>query len=67
MKEHFSEIMLVVTLLIFLSFVILMVVWHNDSLAAKGIELAGQVLAALLTLMVASSRKAPSGTAGDAK
>jgi hypothetical protein len=50
--------MLVLTLLIFLGFVLLMCVWHNDSLAAKGIEFAGQVLAALLTLMVSGGRAA---------
>ena len=32
---------------------------HNDSLASKGIEFAGQALAALLTLMVASKQSPP--------
>lgn len=56
MKEHSSEMILILALLIFMGFVILMVVWHNDSLASKGMEFGGQALAALLTLMVASRK-----------
>ena len=56
MREHFSEVALVIVLMIFLGFVVLMSTWHNDSLASKGMEFGGQALAALLTLMV-SSRK----------
>ena len=45
-----------------LGFVVAMGHVHNDSLAAKGMELTGQALAALLTLMVAS--KTPSAAPG---
>ncbi len=58
MNNHFSELMLFATLAAMLGFVVLMGHVHNDSLASKGMEFAGQVIAALLTLMV-SSRAAP--------
>jgi len=57
LKEHFSEVLLCIVLLLMLSFAVHMGAVHNDSLASKGMEFAGQVLAALLTLMVGSSRK----------
>lgn len=56
---HFSEVLLCLVLVMMLGFVTFMGHVHNDSLASKGIELAGQVLAALLTLMVASKQSAP--------
>lgn len=52
--SHFSEIVLVIVLLLLLVFVCGMQYVHNDSLASKGMEFSGQALAALLTLMVAS-------------
>ena len=61
MKEHFSEVMLLVVLALMLGFVVFMGHVHNDSLASKGVEFVGQVLAALLTLMVAG-RKLPEAT-----
>ena len=60
--EHFSEVMLVVVLAGMLCFTVTMSHVHNDSLASKGMEFAGQALAALLTLMVAS--KSPTPPAG---
>lgn len=62
MTSHFSEIVLVCVLIIMLGFVVFMNVQHNDSLAAKGMEFAGQGLAALLTLMVASKQPSQPGT-----
>jgi hypothetical protein len=62
MTSHFSEIVLVLVLCLLLGFVIFMNVQHNDSLAAKGMELGGQALAALLTLMVASKTPTTPGT-----
>lgn len=59
MKEHFSEMLLYITLCLLVGFVIFMGHVHNDSLASKGMEFVGQVLAALLTLMVASRKPAP--------
>ena len=59
MTSHFSEIVLVMVLILMLGFVGGMQWVHNDSLASKGMEFAGQSLAALLTLMVASGRKPP--------
>jgi hypothetical protein len=59
MKEHFSELMLMAVLLMMLGFVVFMGHVHNDSLASKGVEFAGQALAALLTLMVAGRKPAP--------
>ena len=60
-SDHFSEILLFLVLMCLLAFVILQGHVHNDSLANKGTEFAGQALAALLTLMVASGRKPPDG------
>jgi hypothetical protein len=62
MGSHFSEIVLVLVLLLMLGFVFLMNIQHNDSLAAKGMEFTGQALAALLTLMVASKNPTAPGT-----
>lgn len=45
-----------------LGFVSGMQLIHNDSLASKGMELTGQALAALLTLMVASKTPSSPGT-----
>lgn len=56
MREHFSEIMLFFVLILTLGFVVFMGHVHNDSLASKGMEFVGQVIAALLTLMVASKK-----------
>lgn len=61
MVSHFSEIILVLVLCLMLGFVVAMGHVHNDSLAAKGMELTGQALAALLTLMVASKTPAAPG------
>lgn len=60
--SHFSEILLCVVLMLMLGFTVSMSHVHNDSLASKGMEFAGQALAALLTLMVAS--KSPTPPAG---
>lgn len=54
LKEHFSEILLCGVLFLMLWFVVFMSHIHNDSLASKGTDFAGQVLAALLTLLTAS-------------
>lgn len=62
MTSHFSEIVLVLVLMLMLGFVGGMSHVHNDSLAAKGMELTGQALAALLTLMVASKNPTAPGT-----
>ena len=62
MPSHFSEIMLVLVLCVMLGFTVLMGHVHNDSLASKGMEFAGQSLAALLTLMVASKSASQPGT-----
>ncbi len=62
MPSHFSEILLFILLLCMLGFVLLMGHVHNDSLASKGMEFAGQALAALLTLMVASKSPTSPGT-----
>ncbi len=51
MTSHFSEIVLVCVLIIMLGFVVFMNVQHNDSLAAKGMEFAGQGLAALAAVI----------------
>jgi hypothetical protein len=59
MSSHFSEILLCVVLCLMLGFSIHMSAVHNDSLASKGMEFAGQALAALLTLMVASKQAPP--------
>ena len=59
MKEHFSEILLVIVLIIMLGFTVGMNRTHNDALASSGKDFAGQALAALLTLMVASKQSAP--------
>ncbi len=56
MKGHFSELALLVVLVLLLLFVVFQGHVHNDSLATKGMEFAGQGLAALLTLMVASKQ-----------
>jgi hypothetical protein len=62
MPSHFSEIVLCFVLCLMLGFVIAMGHVHNDSLASKGMELTGQALAALLTLMVASKQASAPGT-----
>jgi len=62
MTSHFSEMVLVVVLCLMLGFVIFMGHVHNDSLASKGMELTGQAMAALLTLMVASKTPTSPGT-----
>lgn len=54
MKGHFSELLLYAAMAGMLMFVVYMGHVHNDSLAAKGMEFTGQILAALLTLTVAS-------------
>lgn len=59
MKSHFSELLLFLVLILMLGFTIAMSHIHNDSLASKGTEFAGQALAALLTLMVASKQATP--------
>lgn len=59
MTSHFSEILLFILMLSMLGFVVFMGHVHNDSLASKGMEFAGQALAALLTLMVASKQSPP--------
>jgi hypothetical protein len=58
-KDHMSEAGLSGILVLLLGFVILMSHIHNDSLASKGMEYAGQVLAALLTLAVAARKLNP--------
>jgi len=55
-KDHFSELLLFITLMAMLGFSVFMSHIHNDSLASKGMEFGGQALAALLTLMVASKQ-----------
>ena len=62
MASHFSEIVLVCVLVLLLIFVVGMGHVHNDSLASKGMEFAGQALAALLTLMVASKQPSSPGS-----
>ena len=59
MKGHFSELLLTLVLAMMFGFVVFMGHVHNDSLASKGMEFVGQVLAALLTLMVASKQSTP--------
>jgi hypothetical protein len=59
MKAHFSELLLCFVLMLMMGFAGHMSSVHNDSLASKGMEFAGQALAALLTLMVASKQSPP--------
>jgi hypothetical protein len=59
MGAHFSEILLCFVLVLMMGFAGHMSAVHNDSLATKGMEFAGQALAALLTLMVASKQSPP--------
>ena len=59
MGAHFSEILLCLVLILMMGFSGRMSAIHNDPLATKGMEFAGQALAALLTLMVASKQSPP--------
>jgi hypothetical protein len=62
MTSHFSEMLLFILMISMLGFVVFMGHVHNDSLASKGMEFAGQALAALLTLMVASKTPSSPGS-----
>ena len=47
LKDNFTPLLLCVMFMVVLGFVMLMGHGHNDSLASKGTEYAGQVLGAL--------------------
>lgn len=57
MREHFSEFLLLFIFLLLIVFATFVGEHgHNDQLANKGIEFAGQVLASILTLAVAGGK-----------
>lgn len=55
-KSHFQDLLLYAALILLLGFVVFMSHVHNDSLASKGVEFVGQVLAAILTVTVSASK-----------
>ena len=59
LKLHFSEATLFCALFLMLAFATHMSAVHNDSLAVKGTEFAGQILSALVAFMVGASKTTP--------
>jgi hypothetical protein len=65
MTGHFSELLLSLLFVLSMGFLAYGSHIHNDALVQWGQSIAGQLLAALLTLMVASKKSADSPPKGE--